>query len=73
MLLLWFGGYPSARSTAPTLTIFYFIPPTRHQMKKIIIIAFTFLFSLMSRHLFACTIFYAARGNMVLAGNYEEE
>lgn len=41
-------------------------------MKKIKIIAFTFLFSLMSHQLFACTVFYAARGNMVLAGNNKD-
>jgi hypothetical protein len=41
-------------------------------MKKIMIIAFTFLFSLMSHQSFACTVFYAAKGNMVLAGNNED-
>ena len=41
-------------------------------MKKILIIAFTFLFSLMSHQLFACTVFYAAKGNVVLAGNNED-
>jgi len=41
-------------------------------MKQIMIIAFAFLSSLMSHQSFACTVFYAARGNMVLAGNNED-
>ncbi len=41
-------------------------------MKKIMIITFTFLSSLMSHQLSACTVFYAAKGNVVLAGNNED-
>ncbi len=41
-------------------------------MKKLMIFWFIFLSSLMSHQSFACTVFYAARGNMVLAGNNED-
>ena len=41
-------------------------------VKKVLIIAIIFLSSLISYQLFSCTVFYAARGNMVLAGNNED-
>ncbi len=41
-------------------------------MKKIIIIYFIFSLSLLSNSLFACTVFYAAEGNKILAGNNED-
>ena len=55
----------------PALSNLYFIFPTRHKMKKTMIIGFPFLFSLISHQSFSCTIFYTAKGNMILAGNYE--
>ena len=41
-------------------------------MKKIIFICLVFFFTITNNFLFACTVFYAAKGNIILAGNNED-
>lgn len=41
-------------------------------MKRIAFIYFVFIFVILYNSLFACTVFYAVKGNIVLAGNNED-
>jgi hypothetical protein len=83
MLQLKFGGEINrlmncigfrVRGSAPEPRIIQFVSyfSNKARDEKIMIIAFIFLSSLMSYQLFACTVFYAAKDNIVLAGNNED-